>query len=50
MKRHAHVIQFKKDRVEEYKTLHRNVWPDVLARIRESNIRDYSIAIEEDSV
>jgi L-rhamnose mutarotase len=35
------------DKVEEYKRLHAAVWPDVLARIAASNIRNYSIFLRE---
>jgi L-rhamnose mutarotase len=31
----------------EYKRLHADVWPEVLAQIRRSNIRNYSIYLRE---
>ncbi|GHV73144.1 hypothetical protein AGMMS49940_04460 [Spirochaetia bacterium] len=31
------------EKLEEYKKLHADVWPGVLAMIRECNIRNYSI-------
>jgi L-rhamnose mutarotase len=37
------VIGLQPDKVEEYKRLHADVWPDVLAMIRTVNIRNYSI-------
>ncbi|MEI9907155.1 MAG: L-rhamnose mutarotase [Actinomycetota bacterium] len=43
MKRYASVIGMKPEHREEYERLHANVWPDVLAQIRSSNIRNYSI-------
>lgn len=43
MKRVGSVIGLNADRIEEYKELHAAVWPDVLERIRKSNIRNYSI-------
>ena len=43
MKRYGSVIGLRQDRIEEYKRLHAAVWPDVLAQIRRSNIRNYSI-------
>jgi L-rhamnose mutarotase len=43
MSRHAHIIEVREENLEEYKRLHAAVWPDVLAQIRRSNIRNYSI-------
>lgn len=41
------VIGLKAEKIEEYKQLHAAVWPDVLAQIRRSNIRNYSIFLRE---
>lgn len=35
----------KEDKIEEYKQLHSNPWPDVLKVISECNLRNYSIFI-----
>lgn len=43
MKRVASVIGLKREYQAEYEDLHRNVWPDVLRQIENSNIRNYSI-------
>lgn len=43
MKRYGSLIGVKPEKLEEYKKLHAAVWPDVLAMIRECNIRNYSI-------
>jgi L-rhamnose mutarotase len=43
MERHGSVIRVKPERFEDYKTEHQNVWPEVLAMIRECSIRNYSI-------
>lgn len=43
MKRYGSVIKVKADKLEEYKTLHTNVWPGVLKKIKECNITNYSI-------
>ncbi len=47
MERMAMVIGLKADKVAEYKRLHAQVWPDVLAQISRSNIRNYSIFLKE---
>lgn len=43
MKRYGSVIEVKPGKLEEYKTLHADVWPDVLAMIKQCNIQNYSI-------
>ena len=43
MKRYGAVIQVKPEAIEAYKTYHAQAWPEVLAMIRECNIRNYSI-------
>ena len=45
--RHAAVIGLRSERVEEYTRLHAKVWPDVLVKLRECNIRNYSIFLKE---
>ena len=47
MKRHASIIRLRPERESEYRALHRAVWPDVLARIARSNIRNYSIFLRD---
>lgn len=41
------VIGLKPEAIAEYKRLHADVWPDVLARIKASNIQNYSIFLRE---
>lgn len=41
------VIGLKPDKIEVYKRLHAAVWPEVLARISECNITNYSIFLRE---
>src|SRR3979411_2204439 len=48
MKRYGSVIRVRPDAVEEYKKYHAAVWPEVLAMIRSSNIRNYSIYLKDD--
>jgi L-rhamnose mutarotase len=47
MQRMGMVIGIKPAKIAEYKTLHAAVWPQVLARIATSNIRNYSIFLRE---
>lgn len=47
MQRMGMAIRLRQEKVEEYKRLHSDVWPDVLERIRKSNIRNYSIFLRE---
>ena len=42
-KRYGGIIYVNAEKLEEYKKLHANVWPDVLNRLRESNIRNFTI-------
>ncbi len=43
VQRFASVIGIKPEHRAEYERLHADVWPDVLAQIATSNIRNYSI-------
>ena len=43
MQRYGKVIKVKPEKLAEYKALHADAWPDVLAMIRACNIRNYSI-------
>ncbi|GMQ61085.1 L-rhamnose mutarotase [Vallitalea maricola] len=43
MKRYGSVIKVRSEKLDEYKKLHRNVWPAVLKIIKECNIDNYSI-------
>ena len=43
MKRYGSVIGVRAEKLEEYKTLHAAVWPDVLAMIKQCHIQNYSI-------
>lgn len=47
MKRYGMVIGVQPDKIEEYKRLHANVWPDVLNMITSCNIRNYSIYLKD---
>jgi len=43
MKRYGMVIKVRPEKLAEYERLHAAVWPAVLAKIAECNIRNYSI-------
>jgi L-rhamnose mutarotase len=43
MKRFGQIIRLKPEKYEEYKRLHADPWPEVLATIEAANIRNYSI-------
>ena len=43
MKRFGQLIHIKPEHFEEYKKYHASVWPEVLAKIKDCNIRNYSI-------
>jgi len=47
MQRYGSVIGLRADKLDEYKKLHAAVWPDVLRRIRDSHIRNYSIYLRK---
>ena len=47
MKRYGSVIALKGDKLDEYKRLHGDVWPGVLAMITECNIRNYSTYLRQ---
>lgn len=43
MKRYGAVVGIKPEKVDRYKELHAAAWPEVLAVIKRSHIRNYSI-------
>jgi len=43
MKRFGWLLGLKEESVEEYKRVHKAVWPGVLERIKKCNIQNYSI-------
>lgn len=47
MQRMGMVIGLKPDKIEAYKRLHADVWPEVLTQIARSNIRNYTIFLRE---
>ena len=47
MKRYGWIIGVKEEKLDEYKKLHADVWPDVLDKIKQCNLRNYSIYLRE---
>lgn len=47
MKRMGMVIGIKPEKIEEYKRLHAETWPEVLETISKANIRNYTIFLRE---
>lgn len=43
MQRIGLLIQVKPDKVEEYKQIHANVWPELLAELKAAGMRNYSL-------
>jgi L-rhamnose mutarotase len=47
MKRYGMVLGLRPEKAAEYTQLHAAVWPDVLRKIHECNIRNYSIYLRK---
>ena len=47
MQRMGMVIGIRPDKIAEYKALHAAVWPAVLERIAQANVRNYTIFLRE---
>lgn len=47
MKRVASVIGIKPERLAEYRELHANAWPQVLADLKDAGISNYTIFLRE---
>lgn len=50
MKRYGQLIGIKPDRIEVYKQLHAAVWPAVLKKIADCNMKNYSIFLHGDKL
>jgi L-rhamnose mutarotase len=50
MKRIGFSLKVKKDKLEEYKMHHQNVWPEMLEALRETGWHNYSIFVREDGL
>ncbi len=47
MERHGSVIRLRPEKEEEYRRLHADTWPGVLAMIHACHIRNYSIFLKD---
>ena len=47
VKRFGAVVGIEPEKEDYYREMHANVWPGVIARLQESNVRNYSIYITE---
>lgn len=50
MERVCFLLKVKKDRLEEYKEIHRKVWPEMLQALRETGWHNYSIFLRDDGL
>lgn len=47
VKRYAAAIELRPEMEQEYRSLHANVWPEVVAAIKKANIRNFNIFLAE---
>jgi L-rhamnose mutarotase len=47
MKRYGQIIQLKPEKEQEYKELHKKIWPEIEKLIYECNLRNYSIFLKD---
>jgi L-rhamnose mutarotase len=50
MQRVGFLIKVKPEKLEEYRRLHANVWPDLLAELKAAGIRNYSLWLRPDGL
>ena len=50
MKRIGFLLKVKRDRLEEYKQHHKNVWPEMLDALREAGWHNYSLFLRTDGL
>jgi L-rhamnose mutarotase len=48
--RYCFLLQVRPDRIEEYKERHRAVWPEMLAALRDTGWRNYSLHLRDDGL
>ena len=50
MERVCFLLQVRPERLAEYRARHRDVWPDMLAALREAGWRNYSLFLRDDGL
>jgi L-rhamnose mutarotase len=50
MQRIGLLLRVKPEKLEEYKAIHQNVWPDLLAELKRAGIRNYSLWLGPDGM
>lgn len=50
MERVCFLLQVKRERLQEYKRRHEAVWPEMLAALRETGWRNYSLFLRDDGL
>jgi len=50
MQRVCFILQVRKDRLEEYKRRHNQVWPEMLDALRRTGWRNYSLFLRDDGL
>ncbi len=50
MQRVCFLLKVRPDRLEEYKQRHREVWPEMLAALRETGWHNYSLFLRKDGL
>jgi len=50
MKRVGFMLKVKKDKINEYKEHHKNVWPEMLDALRRTGWHNYSLFMSEDGL
>lgn len=48
MQRIGFIIKVKPEKLEEYKQIHANIWPDLIAELRTAGMRNYSLWLRPD--
>lgn len=48
MSRHGFVIGIRPEKLEDYKRLHSDVWPDILDLLRQAHVSNYTIFQKDD--
>ena len=46
----AFILKVKQDRIDEYKEIHQNVWPEMLDALKKAGWRNYSLFLREDGL